>query len=345
MESKYYNPHFYFFLFLFFWVFLLVFYIFLPFLQVLVLAMVLATTLTPLYEKVLEAIGDRRSLAALISTLLILALIVVPTVFLGIRIVNEATQLSSVVLDGGIQTFLPSVLESISGLFPQAATFLSKISFDADQQLKEALGWILQNIAPLVSGATGLLIDFLILLIALYYLLKDGEKLKDFIILLSPMPVEYDKQILNKLRTTVNAVIGGMLVIAIIQGILAAVGFTIFGVPNAILWGSVAAMTSLIPTIGTSIIVFPAIIYLYLMGNVFSAAGLLFWGIVVVGLVDNYLGPKLVERQVGIHPFVILLSILGGVSFFGPIGFLFGPLTISLCLAMLEVYKMMGDER
>ncbi|MDP1688612.1 MAG: AI-2E family transporter [bacterium] len=345
MKMTEHKPRFYFFLLLFFWVFLLVFFILLPFVQVLVLAMVLAVTFTPLYEKILNNIRWGHSIAALITTIIILTLVVVPVVFLGIQIFQEATGLYTFAVTGGIETFLPNILDGISNIFPQAGTALSKITPNADEQFKAGLQWLLQNIGPVFSSATSILINFFILIIALYYLLKDGKKLKNFIILLSPLPVTYDEQILKKLEATINAVIKGMLVIALAQGVMTSIGFAIFGVPNAILWGSVATVASLIPNLGTALVLFPAIIYIYFFGNTLSAIGLLIWGMLFVGLIDNYLGPKLIERKVGIHPFLILLSILGGLSFFGPIGFLFGPLALSLFFAMLDVYRMLVDEK
>lgn len=344
MNASHHKPEFYFFLFLLFWVFLLVFFIFLPFIQVLVLAMVLATTFAPLYKKVLNITKNHRDFAAIISTLIILALVVVPIVFLGVQIIQEATQLYSSLINDGVETYLPNVLENLSNIFPQVTAVLSKVSFDADQHLKTGLQWFLQNIGSVFSSATGIIIDFFILVIALYYLLKDGEKLKKFIISLSPLPDIYDEQISEKLRRTVSAAIRGILVVALIQGVLTSIGFTIFGVPKAVLWGSVASIASLIPGVGTSLVLIPGIFYLFFTSTTFYAFGLLVWGVVAVGLIDNYLGPKLVERGVGIHPLVILLSILGGISFFGPIGILFGPLALSLFFALLDVYRMMVDE-
>ena len=131
---------------------------------------------------------------------------------------------------------------------------------------------------------------------------------------------------------------------ALIQGILTAVGFTFFGIPNATLWGSVAAITALIPGIGTALVLLPAILYLYFSGETLFAVGLLLWGMTAVGLVDNFLGPKLVERGMRLHPFLILLSVLGGVGFFGPLGFLLGPLVLSLLFALIEIYFAIKKE-
>ncbi|MDO8664313.1 MAG: AI-2E family transporter, partial [Candidatus Liptonbacteria bacterium] len=91
--------------------------------------------------------------------------------------------------------------------------------------------------------------------------------------------------------------------------------------------------------IGTALVLLPAILFLFLNGAVFSGIGLIVWGVGVVGLVDNFLGPKLVERGIRLHPFLILLSILGGIGFFGPLGFLLGPLALSLLFALLDIYS------
>jgi len=106
-----------------------------------------------------------------------------------------------------------------------------------------------------------------------------------------------------------------------------------------VLWGSVTAIAALIPGVGTSLVLIPAILFLFISGRFFPGFGLLIWGAGAVGLVDNFLGPKLVGRGMRMHPFIILLSVLGGIGFFGPVGFLLGPLTISLFFAFFEIYS------
>ena len=123
------------------------------------------------------------------------------------------------------------------------------------------------------------------------------------------------------------------------------VGFWIFGVPNAILWGSFAAIAALIPGIGTALVLTPAILFLFARGEIFSAIGLLAWGVGVVGLIDNFLGPRLMGRGIELHPLIILLSVLGGIGFFGPIGFLLGPLIVSLFFALLDIYSVRSFHR
>ena len=314
-------------------IFVLAFFIFKPFLYALVLAMVFATLFEPVHKKALTITRERRGLAALLATVSVLIVIIVPITFLGTQIFQEATQLySSLISNGGVT--------DLKRFFPVPTEF----SVDFNQYLRQGLNWLLQHLGPLFSNVARVILSVFVFLVALYYLFKDGQKLKGVVIALSPLQDIHDETILNKLKLAINSVIKGNLVVAFVQGILTAVGFTIFGVPNAALWGSVAAIAALIPGIGTALVLIPAILYLFLSGKTIFAVGLLLWGVTAVGLVDNFLGPKLVERGMRLHPFLILLSILGGIGFFGPLGFLLGPLVLSLLFALLEIYFAINKE-
>jgi Predicted permease len=171
--------------------------------------------------------------------------------------------------------------------------------------------------------------------------LRDGEAIIAKLKVLSPLPNRYDTVVVQRLHDAINSVIRGALLIAVIQGILTGVGLTIFGVPNAVLWGSIAIVAALIPYVGTAAVLTPAIAYLFLIDRTGAAVGLLAWGIVAVGLIDNFLGPRLVNRGIRLHPVVILLAVLGGLAFFGPLGYILGPLVISLLFALLDIYPLL----
>lgn len=104
--------------------------------------------------------------------------------------------------------------------------------------------------------------------------------------------------------------------------------------------GSIASFGALIPSVGTSIIFVPAVLYLIFQGNIVFAVGLTIWGMLAVGLIDNLLGPYLMSRGNTLHPFLVLLSVLGGISLFGPIGFIIGPVVVSLLMVLLELYTL-----
>lgn len=329
-------------------IFILAFFIFKPFLYALTLAIVFATIFQPLHKKILVITRERERLAAFLATVSVLIVVVAPLTFLGIQIFQEASWLYSSLVENGGATDLS---RGIGGYLQSLVRFSPvpiETSFDINQYLKQGLSWLLQHLGPLFANVAKAMVGVFIFLVALYYLFKDGRKLKTIVVALSPLQDIHDETIFNKLSLAVNSVIKGSLAVALVQGTLTAIGFAIFGVPNATLWGSVAAITALIPGIGTALVLLPAILYLYFSGATLFAIGLLVWGVVAVGLVDNFLGPKLVERGMRLHPFLILLSILGGMGFFGPLGFLLGPLVLSLFFALLEIYfaikKEHGDQ-
>jgi len=235
---------------------------------------------------------------------------------------------------GALTKLLENSIEHLQKLFPP----LGEFSINVDQYLKQGLSWLLQNLGGFFSNFAKLLTSAFIFLISLYYLLKDSSKLRKAVTALSPLADTDDEIILKKLKLAVDSVVRGNITIALIQGALTALGFTLFGVPNAILWGTVTAIAAIIPGIGTALVLIPAIVFLFLSGNTFSAFGLLLWGILAVGLIDNFLGPKLVGRGMQLHPLIVFLSVLGGLIFFGPLGFLLGPLTLSLCFVVLDIY-------
>lgn len=336
------KPQLYFLLILLAGIFILAFFIFKPFLYALALAMVFATVLQPVYQKIVGFTRGRQGLAALATILIVIIFIFTPLIFLGIQIFQEAQQLyfSLTGSDGKDAVFnifndLLDGFQSASWRIPAAQEF----SFNIDQYLKQGLGWLIQHLGSVFGSFAKMAVSSFLFLVAFYYLLKDGQKLKAAIIALSPLSDADDEAISQKLGMAINAVMKGNLLIALVQGVLTAVGFAIFGVPNAVLWGSVAAIAALIPGIGTALALTPAIIFLFLKGEVFSGVGLIAWGMGAVGLVDNFLGPKLVGRGMRLHPLIILLSVLGGIGFFGPLGFLLGPLTISLLFALLDIYS------
>ncbi len=319
-------------------IFLLSFYIFKPFLFALTLAIVFATIFDPLHDRVLQLTRGSRGLGALIATLCVLILAIVPLTFLGIQIFQEASGLYSSLSSGTAAADLSrnvnSSLQQLTKISPVPLEF----STDINQYVQEGLNFILQRLGPLFANVAKGSIGLFIFLVALYYLFKDGHKLRSVLIRISPLQDVHDETIFHKLGLAINSVVRGNLSVALVQGIATAIGFLLFTVPNPVLWGSAAAIAALVPTLGTSLVLLPAIVYLYISGNVVYAIGLAVWAILAVGLIDNFLGPILVGRGTSLHPFLILLSIIGGIGFYGPIGFLLGPLTLSLLFALLEIY-------
>lgn len=319
-------------------VFVLTFFIFRPFLYALIMAVVFSTIFAPIHKRVLALTKNSRSFSALVLTILVLLIVILPLLAIGTQLFQEASGLYNFLSIKSQTGDLSSVVNSVILSLEKVLPFSLNSFIDIDHYLRLVLSWFVDNLGTIFANLARIMMGVFIFLLALFYIFRDVAGFKQAIVSLSPLQDVHDEKIFSKLTLAVNTVIRGSLMVAIIQGILTAIGFFIFQVPNPTLWGAVAAITALIPGIGTSIVLIPGILYLLLVGNSGLALGLLIWGLVAVGLIDNFLGPKLVGRGTSLHPFLILLSILGGIVFFGPIGFILGPLVLSLLFALLEIY-------
>jgi len=320
----------------------LTFAVFLPFLKPLVLAAVFAVVLQGLYNRTVRLLGGWPSVAALLTVFVGVLLILLPLSFFGVLVGNEAAGLYTSIEQGGGRSVISDMLVQADATFSPAVPglhgLIGEFSASLDTYARNVLQWIAGHAGDIFSGVSQFLLSFFIFFIALYYLLRDGKKVRQMLIELSPLSNKEDEGVLDRLELSVNSTIKGSLSIALIQGVLTTVGFAVFGVPNAILWGAVAALAALIPGIGTALVLTPGVIYLFFIGSVPAAVGLLIWGVIAVGLIDNLLGPKIVGKKMRIHPLLVLLSILGGIMYFGPTGIFLGPLSISLLFALLSIY-------
>lgn len=326
-------------------VIIVTFFIFAPFLSALVMAAVFAVTLHPVYRWIARRMGKWKGLAALLTVLIAAVGIVTPLSLIGTQVAREATSayVSFTYGDGKdqIATAVAQLDDLVGKYLPVPLDLSGSFSTDLNAYAEQGLQWILQHSGAAFSGVAGVFLGVFIFLIALYYLLKDGEKLRQFIVALSPLPDSYDELVLLRLGRAVNSVLKGTLTIALIQGVVSALGYALFGVPNPLLWGTVTAIAALVPGVGTALVVTPMVLFLFLTGNVPGAIGLLVWGAFAVGLVDNFLSPYLIGSGSQLHPLLVLISVLGGIGLFGAVGIFLGPLCISLLLALLSVYADM----
>ncbi|MBI2577329.1 MAG: AI-2E family transporter [Candidatus Wildermuthbacteria bacterium] len=327
----------YFLLFLLLGILALVFAILLPFLSVLLIAASLAIVFHPLHAKILALWRGRATLAAFTSVLAILVLILMPLSLLGFVIFQEAAGFYSAAAEGRLD--LEPIEKIVGNIESQIQKFVPTFSLEPSAYAEQLGKWLMQNIGGAFSKATQLILYTFLMLLSLYYFLKEGDQFKKIIVTFSPFPDEYDIEIFSRLRAVISSVIKGSLVIAIIQGVFTGIGFLAFGVPAPALWGAVAAIAALIPTLGASIITLLGAGFLFMSGHTLAAIGLALWGTLLVGLVDNILQPRLVQRGTALHPFLIFLSVIGGISFFGIMGFLLGPIILSLLKALFDVYQ------
>lgn len=319
---------------------------FLPFLTPVVLAAAMAVIFGPVYRGISRALfggKERSSIAALITTLIVVIIVLVPVLLVAGKIYVEVQSMYAYLIDESSRSH---VIDVLNGLTTQASHAFFDLypaysfdTFNITAIISSGLEWVFANLDKVFSSVSKLAIGAFVMLLATFYFLRDGSEIQRQIISLSPLGDGDDLKVIDKLRQTIFSIFGGSIVVGLIQGIMTGIGFAIFGVPNPALWGSIAAVAALIPGIGTSLVLVPGIIYVFLNGSTSLGLGLAIWGVLAVGLIDNVLGPMFVSRGVKVHPFLILLSVLGGLILFGPIGFLLGPLVLAFLFALLEIYK------
>ncbi|MFA6445923.1 MAG: AI-2E family transporter [Candidatus Paceibacterota bacterium] len=311
------------------------FLIFQPYLMPLFLSAIFAIAAYPFYKWVLRQVGGRKSAAASLSVLAIFLAIVIPATLFGFVLFNEVRNLYdsvSVGRDTGVvHTFSAAIENKVSDVFPNAA-------LDIKAYVSQSLDWFAQHLGTFFSSFVGILLGLVILLFGLFFLFRDGKNFADEAIRVSPLPDKEDKEIFKRVAQVINTVLASTVAIAVAKAILSGIGFAIFGVPNPVFWGTVSGVASLVPVIGSMLVILPIVIYSLIYLSLWQAVALFVWGIVVVGLIDNVLMPILLRRGAKVHPFLGFLSVIGGVTFFGPVGIIAGPVVLGVVLALFEAY-------
>jgi len=312
----------------------------------LVLAATFAVISFPLYKKVLWLFrGKLPSVASAVTVVMVSLIVLTPLTYLGVQVFTEANLLYERLSDPerseenplgadvrvSTNKYLQGIQEKIAG----------GLAVNFESYVQRGLTFLFENVGEFFKSIAAFGLALFIWVLAFYYFLRDGKRLSELFVHFSPLSDKYDKEIVDRIGIAIRSTIGGSLIVALLQGILAGVGFAIFGIPTPAIWGLVAVLAALIPTVGTAIVTLPAVGYLLVIGHTSEALGMLIWGVVIVGLVDNILRPKLIERGIRIHPLIILLSVLGGIALFGPVGFITGPIIVTLLGELLKIYREM----
>jgi predicted PurR-regulated permease PerM len=302
---------------------------------VLAIAAALAVVLFPIYKWIRRRVTGGVSWAsALITVLLFFIILGVPLYFIGAKVVTEAQSLFRSLSNGGSgQQYINDLVGWFRSIFPGIS----------EAPIRDKLGdiatFLTNSLGTIFATTIHTIFSILLILLSLFYFLKDGEHFRDYLVKLSPLADRHDDQIFNKLSNAVNGVMRGYILIALAQGLLLGIGFTIFGVPNPVLWAVLAGIASMVPSIGTGIVALPAILFLFLTGNPVHGIGLMIWSIALVGTIDNILQPIIVGKNIDLPPIAVLFSVLGGVALLGVAGLIVGPLSLSLFLTLMSIYK------
>jgi predicted PurR-regulated permease PerM len=322
-----------------------------PFLGVVLWAVVLAIVFFPMHRRIRARVGSP-GWSAVLSCLLVIFVILVPLTLLTFAVVNELSDFAQLLQqkadgNGGAAGVAAGLLDPNHPYLGPAVRWLGqyvdlgKLTSQAfiAERLKGLSGAIAARTLGFVGGAVGFIVEVFFVIFTMYYLFRDGERLREAAYDLMPLSDTKAREILERTGEVIGASVYGVLVIAVIQGVLGGLAFWVLGLPSPLLWGVVMIFLSMIPMLGSFIVWVPAAIYLGLTGEWGKAAMLAVWGALVIGSVDNFLRPKLVGERTRLHELLVFFSVLGGLQVYGVLGIVLGPVIVAISLALLDVLR------
>ena len=319
--------------------------ILLPFWGAVFWGVIIAILFAPLQRELVRRMGQRRTWAA-VTTLAIILLIVTPPLIL---IVGALVQESSAVyarIQSGELNFGRYFQEIVDALPPWFTKVLDRFGLgnlgDIQQRLTTVVAQASQLIATRALGIGQNTLEFVVgFFIALYlafFLLRDGAALTLRIKAAIPLDEPHKLSLARKFATVIRATVKGNIVIAVTQGALGVLAFWVLDVRGALLWAVLMAFLSLLPAVGAGLIWGPVAVYLLVTGSVAQGVGLIAFGVLAIGMVDNVLRPILVGKDTRMPDYVVLISTLGGLAVFGINGFIIGPVIAALFIAVWDIY-------
>jgi len=318
-----------------------------PYLLDVFMALVLFFTAKPLYAALCRVLWQRRALASALTCLILLLVILIPLFSLMSIIATQALEFSSQVTkgmqNGQIWPWVAAKIDAVKAYLAHLDLPLPPGEIDLAQIIQTAVtkatAFIYTNAIGLIKEFTYFFFDLLLVLFIAFFMFIQGDDFIAQLTKLSPLDASHNQEILREAEVTIKATLWGTVIVAFVQGFLGGVGFLIFGLPQPAFWGTVMIPAAVIPIVGSALIWGPAAIYLLATGHIGTGIGLIIWGGVLVSLIDNVLKPILVKGSGDTPAIFILFSILGGITYFGMIGFILGPLILSFLLALLRIYQ------
>jgi predicted PurR-regulated permease PerM len=315
----------------------------LDFLQPVFWAATVAVIFYPVQIRLLKAVGQRQTLASFLTLLVITVTVIIPTWFIASAVINEASALYGRVQSGEID--LGSVVEWARTTLPAVTGFLDSIGVTPEEinaRLSSFAVTSSQYIGSLaVSAGQNVVrfsVMFLLMLYVLFFFIRDGDDLLEMLIIAMPFGDDRERALLSKFAEVSRATIKGTLVIGLIQGALGGLIFWFLGIEGAVFWGVVMVILSLVPVVGASFVWIPAALLMLANGEYVDATVLVIFGVFVIGIIDNVLRPILIGRDTRMPDYLILLSTLGGLTVFGPSGFVIGPIIAALFLTIWVMF-------
>ena len=313
-----------------------------PFVAVLLWAGVLVVVFFPVHEKILARTRSP-NLAAALSTLLVVVTILAPLTLVTLAIAREAVNAVD-----NVQSGIGRLLDPGSRAHQYLARWID-IDEVKTEEWKKSIVQSVQDKGGTIASTTfktfgrvlGAVIKIAFVIFTMYYFFRDSERIRGALHDVLPLEHEQSHQIFLHTREVIQASVNGVIVIAAVQGTLGGIAFAILGIPSPLMWGAVMFITSMIPLGGSALVWAPAALFLLFTGHWVKALLLTLWGAGVIGMLDNVLRPRLVGKRTRLHELLVFFSVIGGLSVFGPLGLVVGPVVVAITLGLLDVFRQL----
>jgi len=320
-------------------------WVLLPFVGAIFWAVVLVIVFYPLYQRLLSAMGNRQNLASIATVVMVFLIVVVPLLLVAVAIVQEATTLVNAIQTEELA--LRRLFQQIFSVLPEwLKSLLARVGLTDLEAVQIRIagaisGWI-GVIAPQVFSIGQITVNFFVSLFAMLYLtfflFRDGTTLIGYFKRAAPFRPSQQEALLARFTLVVRATVRGDIMVAMLQGGLGGFAFWVLGIHATILWTVLMSFFSLLPVFGAALVWLPFAIYFLATGAIWQGIGLLSYGILVVGLVDNFVRPFLVGQATKMPEFIVLISTLGGVATLGLQGFITGPVIAAMFIAVWTTF-------
>ncbi len=341
------NLIFWFFVLCFLASFLLLGKLFYPFISILVMAAVVSSIFYPLYRYFQRARYVGPHLASLVTCFLVFLILFIPIVFFVGILTQEAYSLYQTARDAGIDDQITGILDQ-TRILDKVNTVLQTFDIQiTGEQLENSISkagksiglFLYQQATAFASNILSFVVNFFLMLLVVFFLLIDGQRLVSFIVDLSPLPSDQDRILIDKFNDMAGAILIGNGLGGLIQGVLGGLAFWFLKIPSAFLWGAIMGLLAFLPIVGIGAVFVPAAIYVFLKGRVAAGIFMIIFYLLLSGGIEYIFKPKLVGQRVKMHTLMVFFSIIGGLKVFGILGIIYGPLIVTAFLTLTEIYR------
>jgi predicted PurR-regulated permease PerM len=328
---------------------ILLFRLFWTYISAIVLALLIASAFYPFYSWVKKLFGGKERSASLVMSLFISFVLIIPVGgFVG-TLSNEALDFYNRTKDS---VSLKRIQENLQGdsvwakRIRKAGNIANvRLNPETFESLATSVGknvglFLSKQLGSMASNLLSFLVHFFLMILIIYYIFRDGVRLKNYISELLPFPVGQQELVVGKFREMGRAVIIGNGLSGIIQGILGGFGFFLFGLGSPFLWGTVICVMAFLPIIGASLVFIPATVILAVQGKGGAAMGYLAYNLCYSSIMEYLLKPRLIGKGMRMNPLLVFIGVLGGIKLFGILGVIYGPLIMTIFFTLAEIYRL-----